>query len=63
MAQKKKVCRDCKIFTTGDVCPVCKRDAFANSWQGRIVFINAEKSFIGKQMDVTENGEYAIKVR
>ena len=60
---KKKVCKTCKIFTTKDVCPICKRDAFSTSWQGRIVFVDAEKSFIATQMDVNENGEYAIKVR
>ncbi len=60
---KRKVCRECKLFVQGDVCPICKRDVFSESWQGRIHFINAEKSFIAGQIGVTENGEYAIKVR
>ncbi|MDD9954572.1 MAG: DNA-directed RNA polymerase subunit E'' [Candidatus Woesearchaeota archaeon] len=60
---KKKACKTCKIFVDGDVCPVCKRDAFSTNWQGRIHFVNAEKSFIAKQMNVTADGEYAIKVR
>ena len=60
---KKKVCRNCKLFVDGDVCPLCKRDAFATQWQGRIVFVNAKESYIAKQMGTEENGEYAIKVR
>lgn len=60
---KKKVCRECKIFVKDKVCPICKKDSFSESWQGKIYFVNAEKSFIGKQMGITHEGEYAIKVR
>lgn len=60
---KRRVCRECKIFVQGDVCPICKKDSFSESWQGRIHFVNAEESYIAKQMGVTKNGEYAIKVR
>ena len=60
---KKKVCRTCKLFVDGDVCPLCKRDAFSTQWQGRIHFVNAKESFIAKQMGVEHDGEYAIKVR
>lgn len=60
---KKKVCKNCKLFVDGDVCPLCKKDSFANSWQGKITIVNAEKSFIAKQMGFTAEGEYAIKVR
>jgi len=60
---KRKACKQCKVFVPGDVCPICKKDGFTESWQGRIHFVDAEKSFIAKQMGVTEDGEYAIKVR
>ena len=60
---KKKVCRTCKLFVTEDVCPICKRDAFTNTFQGKIVFVDAQKSFIGRQMGVNDNGEFAIKIR
>jgi RNA polymerase subunit RPABC4/transcription elongation factor Spt4 len=63
MAGKKKVCRNCKLFVEGDVCPNCKRDSFSTQWQGRIFFTNAKESHIAKQMGIEENGEYAIKVR
>lgn len=60
---KKKVCKNCKLFTTKDACPNCKRDAFTTSFQGRITFVDAKESFIAKQMGVVQNGEYAIKIR
>lgn len=33
------------------------------TWQGRVVVLDAQKSFIAKKMGFNENGEYAIKVR
>ncbi|MBN2141831.1 DNA-directed RNA polymerase subunit E'' [Candidatus Woesearchaeota archaeon] len=61
---KRVVCRNCKIFfEEGGSCPVCKRNSFATSWQGRIQFINAEKSVIAQKMGVEKDGEYAIKIR
>lgn len=60
---KKKVCRKCKLFTEEDLCPLCKKDSFANTFQGRIHFLNVKKSRVAQEMDVTMNGEYAIKVR
>lgn len=60
---KKKVCKNCKIFVDGSECPVCHTNKFSTNWQGRITFLNAEKSRIAEKMNVEKNGEYAIKVR
>lgn len=60
---KKKACKNCKCFTEEDVCPVCKGGNFSTNWTGRMYIINAEKSFIAKQIGVHRKGEYAIKVR
>jgi RNA polymerase subunit RPABC4/transcription elongation factor Spt4 len=60
---KKKACRTCKIFVEGDRCPICKRDVFTTTWQGRIHFLDTKKSMIAKEMGVDHKGEYAIKVR
>lgn len=60
---KKKVCKNCKLFVEGDVCPSCKRDAFGTQWQGKIFFVNAKESAIAKTMGVEADGEYAIKLR
>lgn len=59
----KKVCKKCKIFVTGNKCPVCSGNQFSENWKGRIFIIDAEKSEIAKHIGVTVKGEYAIKVR
>jgi DNA-directed RNA polymerase subunit E" len=60
---KKKVCKECKIFVEGNVCPVCKGNQFSQNWQGRLHVLDANKSQIAKKIGVKVHGEYAIKVR
>ncbi len=60
---KKKACKTCKMFVEGELCPICKREAFSTNWQGRIQFLDLEKSVIAKEMNVDKEGEYALKVR
>lgn len=60
---KKKVCRNCKIFVEGPVCPACKGSDFTTNFQGRINVIDVDKSFIAKKIGIKVKGEYAIKVR
>jgi len=60
---KKKVCKKCKLFVEGNVCPICKGDQMTTSWQGRINIIDANKSEIAKKIGVEVKGEYCIKCR
>lgn len=60
---KKKVCKQCKVFVDGNQCHLCKGNSFANSWQGRLLIFDAQKSEIAKKLSITAKGEYAIKVR
>jgi len=60
---KKKVCKKCKIFVDGEICPICKKNSFSTNWQGRIYFIDAQRSTIAKKTGVDLKGEYAIKVK
>ncbi len=59
----KKVCKKCKIFVTGNSCPLCNGNQFSDNWKGRINITNAEKSEIAKKIGIKVKGEYAIKVR
>ena len=59
----KKACKQCRILTDGGVCPICKNSDFATNWNGRITMIDAEKSAIAKKINITVNGDFAIKVR
>lgn len=60
---KKKVCKKCKIFVSGDSCPICKGKKFSTNYQGRVNVLDPEKSDIAKKMDIEKKGDYAIKVR
>ncbi len=60
---KKKLCKNCRIFVEGELCPLCNGNQFASSWQGRVNVLDAEKSEIAKKTGINANGEYAIKAR
>ena len=60
---KKKACKKCKIFVEGETCPVCKKNAFSTNWQGRMYFLDVNKSTIAQKIGIELKGEYAIKVR
>ncbi len=60
---KKKVCKKCKLFVTGETCPLCKGNQFGENFQGRIIITDPKKSIVAKKLNITAKGEYAIKVR
>jgi DNA-directed RNA polymerase subunit E" len=59
----RKVCKKCKLFVDGNECPICKGNQFTDSWKGRIIITDAEKSEIAKKVSINSKGEYAIKIR
>lgn len=60
---KAKVCRTCKIFVAEDLCPICRKSSFTNSYNGLITIIDAKRSKIAQKMGFEHNGEYVIKIR
>ena len=42
---------------------VCKKNLFSTNWQGRIYFLDTNKSTIAKKIGAEVKGEYAIKVK
>jgi DNA-directed RNA polymerase subunit E" len=60
---KEKVCKSCKMFVEGSVCPVCKESNFTSVFQGRLNILDVNKSFIAQQISAKEKGKYAIKTR
>jgi len=61
---KEKACKICKtIYQTGDRCPSCESKEFTESFKGRIVVLNPEKSEIAPRIDIKTKGEFAIKTR
>ena len=59
----KKACKKCKLLYEGSQCPNCKSESAAQSWKGRVIILDANKSEIAKKIGVTSKGEYGIKVR
>lgn len=60
---KKKVCKKCKLFFEGELCPICKKNNSSNSWNGRMYFVDPARSTIAKKVNIDLKGEYAIKVK
>ncbi len=60
---KKKACKKCKIFVKGNSCPLCSSSDLTQSWKGRVVIEDVEKSEIAKKLGIKVKGEYAIKTR
>lgn len=61
---KAKACKICKkIYETGDKCPKCDSKELTESFKGRVVISNPEKSEIAQKLNIKEKGNYAIKTR
>ena len=61
---KQKACKICKtIYETGDKCPKCDAKESTDSFKGRIVVRDPEKSEIAKKLTLKSKGNFAIKVR
>ena len=58
----KKACKKCKRLLTGDKCPICKTTKLTKDWKGRIFVVNPDKSELAKKLNLTEAGEYTIRV-
>ncbi len=57
-----KVCKTCKRFVEGNVCPVCNSSNLTKNWKGSVVIFNSE-SEIAKNLGFNSKGKYAIWVK
>jgi DNA-directed RNA polymerase subunit E" len=60
------VCRDCHRVLeveADEQCPACGSNSLTEDWAGFVVIAHPEKSEIAAEMEVTEPGRYALKVR
>ena len=61
---KPKACKICnKIYEEGEKCPRCGAKESTDSFKGRIVVVNPEKSEIAQKLNIKDKGNFAIKVR
>ncbi len=63
MAQRDKVCKNCRLFVEGSVCPICKQSQFSRSWKGIVIINDPKESEVAKVMGITMPGRYAIWVK
>jgi len=61
---KQKACKICNmIYETGEKCPNCDARESTETFKGRIVVENPEKSEIAKKLNIKKKGNFAIKTR
>ena len=61
---KSKACKICnKIYEEGNKCPKCEAKESTDSFKGRIVVFDSEKSEIAEKLDIKDKGNFAIKTR
>ena len=61
---KPKACKICnRIYEEGDKCPSCEAKESTDSFKGRIIVLNPEKSEIAKKLNIKNKGNFAIKTR
>ncbi len=60
---KEKACKICNAIYEGDKCPRCESKESTESFKGRIVVLDPEKSEIASKINIKSKGNFAIKTR
>lgn len=61
---KQKACKTCgTIYEDEDKCPKCGSKESTDSFKGRVVVVDPEKSEIAKRLNLKDKGNFAIKTR
>jgi len=60
---KQKACKICSSIFEGEKCPKCDSRESTESFKGRIMVMNLEKSEIAQKLKLKSKGEFAIKTR
>jgi len=63
MGTRQKVCKKCKVMVDGDTCPICQGNTLVESWKGKIIVLDSEKSEIAQRIGIKQKGTYALKIR
>ncbi|MEK6889363.1 MAG: transcription elongation factor subunit Spt4 [Nanoarchaeota archaeon] len=57
-----KACKKCKaIVGSGNKCLQCGSNELAETFKGKLVILDEEKSEIAKNVKISKKGEFAIK--
>lgn len=59
----QKACKQCRTIFEGSTCPACGSKEHVDSFKGRIVVLDEEKSEIAGKLNFKKKGEFAIRLR
>ena len=60
---KVRACKICNTIHEEDKCPKCESKESTESFKGRIILLNPEKSEIAPKLKLKDKGNFAIKTR
>ena len=60
---KQIACKICNTIHESEKCPKCDSKESTESFKGRIIVINPEKSEIAQKLNLKDKGNLAIKTR
>ncbi|MFB6157844.1 MAG: transcription elongation factor subunit Spt4 [Haloferacaceae archaeon] len=65
MAEDRLACRECHRINDPDrqTCESCGSSSLTEDWAGYVIITHPEESEIAEEMNVTDAGGYALKVR
>jgi DNA-directed RNA polymerase subunit E" len=65
MAEDRLACRECHRVNDPDAntCDACGSSSLTEDWAGYVAITHPEESEVAVEMNVTEPGSYALKVR
>jgi DNA-directed RNA polymerase subunit E" len=58
---KEKACKICARIYEGDECPNCGAKETTDSFKGKIIVLNPEKSEIAEKLKIKAKGIFAIR--
>jgi len=58
-----RACRQCKIITNENVCPICKGTEFSDDYSGLLIVLEPKNSILAEKLNASEPGKYALKLR
>jgi DNA-directed RNA polymerase subunit E" len=62
-SSKQKACKVCNTIYDGEKCTNCDSREGTESFKGKVIVLNAEKSELAQKLKLNKAGIYAIKTR
>lgn len=60
---KEKACKFCATIYDEEKCPKCGSKESTETFKGKVVVVDPEKSEIAQKLNIKEKGTYAIKTK